>query len=80
MKKRKKGAEEPIKFMGCGDCETMSRSMTVIVNTDTGIVCFFITSADVNSCVLGQLCACACCSCAVFDMQCQKFMRREKAR
>nr|XP_029122970.1 DNA repair protein REV1 [Elaeis guineensis] len=34
VKKRKKGAEEPIKFMGCGDCETMSRSMTIPVPTD----------------------------------------------
>ncbi|KAG1358964.1 DNA repair protein REV1 [Cocos nucifera] len=34
VKRRKKGAEEPIKFMGCGDCETMSRSMTIPVPTD----------------------------------------------
>ncbi|XP_038975051.1 DNA repair protein REV1 isoform X2 [Phoenix dactylifera] len=34
VRKRKKGAEEPLKFMGCGDCETMSRSMTIPVPTD----------------------------------------------
>jgi hypothetical protein len=31
LKTRRKGAGEPIKFMGCGDCETVSRSMTVRV-------------------------------------------------
>ncbi|KAL6603600.1 hypothetical protein ACP70R_043961 [Stipagrostis hirtigluma subsp. patula] len=30
VKTRRKGAGEPIKFMGCGDCETTSRSMTVL--------------------------------------------------
>ncbi|XP_020114515.1 uncharacterized protein LOC109728471 isoform X7 [Ananas comosus] len=34
VKKRRKGAEEPAKFLGCGDCETMSRSMTIPVATD----------------------------------------------
>ncbi|CAL9198055.1 DNA repair protein REV1-like isoform X1 [Musa acuminata AAA Group] len=34
VKKRKKGAKEPLKFMGCGDCESVSRSITVPVATD----------------------------------------------
>ncbi|KAJ8478477.1 hypothetical protein OPV22_022204 [Ensete ventricosum] len=34
VKKRKKGAAEPLKFMGCGDCESVSRSITVPVATD----------------------------------------------
>ncbi|MQM11827.1 hypothetical protein Taro_044737 [Colocasia esculenta] len=34
VKKRKEGADEPIKYMGCGDCENMSRSMTVPAATD----------------------------------------------
>lgn len=29
VKTRREGAGEPIKYMGCGDCETKSRSMTV---------------------------------------------------
>ncbi|KAJ4798862.1 DNA repair protein REV1 [Rhynchospora pubera] len=29
VKVRKKGAGEPVKYMGCGDCETISRSLTV---------------------------------------------------
>lgn len=43
VKKRKKGAEEPIKFMGCGDCETMSRSMTIPVPTDNVVLLQRIT-------------------------------------
>ncbi|KAL0915234.1 hypothetical protein M5K25_015637 [Dendrobium thyrsiflorum] len=34
VKKRRKGAKEPVKFMGCGDCENISRSMTLPVATD----------------------------------------------
>ncbi|KAF0903844.1 hypothetical protein E2562_029938 [Oryza meyeriana var. granulata] len=34
VKTRRKGAGEPIKFMGCGDCETVSRSMTIAGATD----------------------------------------------
>ncbi|XP_020576766.1 DNA repair protein REV1 isoform X2 [Phalaenopsis equestris] len=34
VKKRRKGAKEPAKFMGCGDCENLSRSMTLPVATD----------------------------------------------
>uniref|UniRef100_A0ACD6AF46 Uncharacterized protein n=1 Tax=Avena sativa TaxID=4498 RepID=A0ACD6AF46_AVESA len=34
VKTRRKGAGEPIKFMGCGDCETMSRSTTITGATD----------------------------------------------
>ncbi|CAL9098799.1 unnamed protein product [Musa textilis] len=34
VKKRKKGAAEPLKFMGCGDCESVSRTITVPVATD----------------------------------------------
>jgi hypothetical protein len=30
VKTRRKGAGEPLKYMGCGDCETTSRSMTVL--------------------------------------------------
>ncbi|XP_058778555.1 DNA repair protein REV1-like isoform X3 [Vicia villosa] len=34
IKKRKKDADEPVKFMGCGDCENLSRSETIPVATD----------------------------------------------
>ncbi|KAJ0965472.1 hypothetical protein J5N97_026610 [Dioscorea zingiberensis] len=34
VKRRRKGAEEPSKFMGCGDCESLSRSTTLPVATD----------------------------------------------
>lgn len=29
IKKRKKDAGEPAKYMGCGDCDNFSRSITV---------------------------------------------------
>ncbi|XP_057247657.1 DNA repair protein REV1 isoform X3 [Beta vulgaris subsp. vulgaris] len=34
IKKRRKDAKEPAKYMGCGDCENLSHSMTVPVATD----------------------------------------------
>ncbi|XP_068467802.1 DNA repair protein REV1 isoform X4 [Phaseolus vulgaris] len=34
IKKRRKGADEPVKFMGCGDCENLSHSVTVPLATD----------------------------------------------
>ncbi|KAK9287385.1 hypothetical protein L1049_015803 [Liquidambar formosana] len=34
IKKRRKDAEEPTKYMGCGDCENLSHSITVPVATD----------------------------------------------
>lgn len=34
MKKRRKDAGEPAKYMGCGDCENLSHSMTVPLATD----------------------------------------------
>lgn len=34
IKKRRKDAEEPAKYMGCGDCENLSHSLTVPVATD----------------------------------------------
>ncbi|KAG9440398.1 hypothetical protein H6P81_020563 [Aristolochia fimbriata] len=34
VKKRKKDAEEPMKYMGCGDCENLSHSVTVPTATD----------------------------------------------
>ncbi|XP_065870416.1 DNA repair protein REV1 [Euphorbia lathyris] len=34
IKKRRKDAGEPTKFMGCGDCENLSHSVTVPVATD----------------------------------------------
>ncbi|EMS65069.1 DNA repair protein REV1 [Triticum urartu] len=34
VKTRRKGAGEPLKFMGCGDCETTSRSTTMTGATD----------------------------------------------
>ncbi|KAG7536407.1 BRCT domain [Arabidopsis suecica] len=34
IKKRKKDAEEPTKYMGCGDCDNLSRSITVPTATD----------------------------------------------
>ncbi|XP_048231552.1 DNA repair protein REV1 isoform X2 [Ricinus communis] len=34
IKKRRKDAGEPTKYMGCGDCENLSHSMTVPVATD----------------------------------------------
>ncbi|XP_021305826.1 DNA repair protein REV1 isoform X2 [Sorghum bicolor] len=37
VKTRREGAGEPIKYMGCGDCETTSRSMTIAGATDSFI-------------------------------------------
>ncbi|KAG0470310.1 hypothetical protein HPP92_016474 [Vanilla planifolia] len=34
IKRRRKGAKEPEKYMGCGDCDNMSRSITLPVPTD----------------------------------------------
>lgn len=34
IKKRRKNAEEPSKYMGCGDCENLSHSTTVPLPTD----------------------------------------------
>ncbi|XP_030475522.2 DNA repair protein REV1 [Syzygium oleosum] len=34
IKKRRKDAEEPAKYMGCGDCENLSHTITVPVATD----------------------------------------------
>ncbi|KAL5788177.1 hypothetical protein ACOSP7_005126 [Xanthoceras sorbifolium] len=34
IKKRRKDADEPAKYMGCGDCDNLSHSMTVPVATD----------------------------------------------
>ncbi|XP_020536171.2 DNA repair protein REV1 isoform X2 [Jatropha curcas] len=34
IKKRRKDAGEPTKYMGCGDCENLSHSMTVPIATD----------------------------------------------
>ncbi|XP_062022940.1 DNA repair protein REV1 isoform X2 [Rosa rugosa] len=34
IKKRRKDAQEPVKYMGCGDCENLSHSVTVPVATD----------------------------------------------
>ncbi|XP_043710957.1 DNA repair protein REV1 isoform X4 [Telopea speciosissima] len=34
VKKRRKDAEEPTKYMGCGDCENLSHSMTLPISTD----------------------------------------------
>ncbi|XP_013593369.1 PREDICTED: DNA repair protein REV1 isoform X2 [Brassica oleracea var. oleracea] len=34
IKRRKKDAEEPAKYMGCGDCDNFSRSITVPAATD----------------------------------------------
>ncbi|XP_019055686.1 PREDICTED: DNA repair protein REV1 isoform X3 [Nelumbo nucifera] len=34
LKKRRKDAEEPRKYMGCGDCENLSHSVTVPIPTD----------------------------------------------
>ncbi|PON58092.1 DNA repair protein, Rev [Trema orientale] len=34
IKKRRKDAEEPAKYMGCGDCENLSHSLTVPVASD----------------------------------------------
>ncbi|KAH9605492.1 hypothetical protein KSS87_011868 [Heliosperma pusillum] len=34
IKKRRKDAEEPAKYMGCGDCENLSHSVTVHAATD----------------------------------------------
>lgn len=38
IKKRKAGAGEPVKYMGCGDCENLSRSITLPLATDDGDV------------------------------------------
>ncbi|KAI4295713.1 hypothetical protein L6164_035729 [Bauhinia variegata] len=34
IKKRRKYAEEPTKYMGCGDCENLSHSLTIPLATD----------------------------------------------
>ncbi|CAJ1924447.1 unnamed protein product [Sphenostylis stenocarpa] len=34
IKKRRKDADEPAKFMGCGDCENLSHSVTIPLATD----------------------------------------------
>ncbi|CAL0332106.1 unnamed protein product [Lupinus luteus] len=34
IKKRRKDADEPAKFMGCGDCENLSHSITIPLATD----------------------------------------------
>ncbi|KAA8536245.1 hypothetical protein F0562_028723 [Nyssa sinensis] len=34
VKKRRNDAEEPVKYLGCGDCENLSHSMTVPMATD----------------------------------------------
>ncbi|CAN0927037.1 DNA repair protein REV1 [Linum grandiflorum] len=34
IKKRRKDAGEPVKYMGCGDCENLSHSMTIPIATD----------------------------------------------
>ncbi|KAF9621992.1 hypothetical protein IFM89_029212 [Coptis chinensis] len=34
LKKKRKDAEEPAKYMGCGDCENLSHSVTIPVATD----------------------------------------------
>ncbi|XP_045813214.1 DNA repair protein REV1 isoform X5 [Trifolium pratense] len=34
IKKRRKDADEPAKFMGCGDCENLSHSVTIPVGTE----------------------------------------------
>lgn len=45
IKKRKKDAEEPAKYMGCGDCDNLSRSITVSCYhgsfLDTRMIVFF---------------------------------------
>ncbi|CAK7330023.1 unnamed protein product [Dovyalis caffra] len=39
IKKRRKDADEPAKYMGCGDCENLSHSMTVPIATyDVGVL------------------------------------------
>lgn len=49
VKKRRKGAEEPAKFMGCGDCESMSRSLTLPTATDSVILLQRITKQIFSS-------------------------------
>ncbi|CAL1379582.1 unnamed protein product [Linum trigynum] len=34
IKRRRKDAGEPVKYMGCGDCENLSHSMTIPIATD----------------------------------------------
>ncbi|KAK6946041.1 UmuC domain [Dillenia turbinata] len=43
IKKRKKDAAEPAKYMGCGDCENLSHSITVPCATDDADVIHRIT-------------------------------------
>ncbi|XP_048336595.1 DNA repair protein REV1 isoform X1 [Ziziphus jujuba] len=43
IKKRRKYAEEPVKYMGCGHCENLSHSITVPVATDDAEVLQRIT-------------------------------------
>ncbi|RDX93279.1 DNA repair protein REV1, partial [Mucuna pruriens] len=58
IKKRRKDADEPAKFMGCGDCENLSHSVTIPLATDSVEIlqrivkqlfgCFYIDVKDIR--------------------------------
>ncbi|XP_029130864.1 DNA repair protein REV1 isoform X2 [Cajanus cajan] len=58
IKKRRKDADEPAKFMGCGDCENLSHSTTIPLATDNVEIlqrivkqlfgCFFIDVKEIR--------------------------------
>ncbi|KAL2349558.1 hypothetical protein Fmac_003558 [Flemingia macrophylla] len=58
IKKRRKDADEPAKFMGCGDCENLSHSITIPLATDNVDIlqrlvkqlfgCFFIDVKEIR--------------------------------
>ncbi|XP_062234274.1 DNA repair protein REV1 isoform X2 [Phragmites australis] len=52
VKTRRKDAGEPIKYMGCGDCETASRSMTIAGATDS-----FVTLQRIAKQIFAAFCA-----------------------
>lgn len=43
MKRRREGAREPSKFLGCGICDSLSRSLTISGFTNSGKEIFTAT-------------------------------------
>ncbi|KAF8406255.1 hypothetical protein HHK36_008340 [Tetracentron sinense] len=55
VKKRRKGAGEPAKYMGCGDCENLSHSITVALNWKHVMVPIATDDVDVLQRISNQL-------------------------
>jgi DNA repair protein REV1 len=54
VKRRKEGEGEPVKFMGCGVCDSFSRSESVACATDSADVLLQISRQLFNSFHLGM--------------------------